>query len=249
MFAYFTLNHVFSLSKWGTLLYSIRVIYWQETSREASQRELSRPLGHQDRSRQIPCSSVSTGCFLFVRYRIDKNQTQCDWKKILYSDGQWEIYISFQVKHLKVVLDFISNLVGIENVKRLMCISSSALNIDYTNSQVNDFLFLFFYVYSLTNKETCFHFRIFTSVWYPFAYLIYFIKKFLVYQQTLLYLECCYCSKFGKYLDSIRSLGSTVPTFSSCSKCVGSASTTYDRTPDCHPVSWLGMVHGWPHIW
>ena len=54
------------------------------------------------------------------------------------------VYISFQVKHLKVVLDFISNLVGIENVKRLMCISSNALNIDYTNSQVNDFLFLFF---------------------------------------------------------------------------------------------------------
>ena len=33
----------------------------------------------------------------------------------------------------------------------------------------------------------------------------------------------------------------TVPTFNSCTKCVGSAGKIHDHTPDCQPVSWVGM--------
>ena len=38
----------------------------------------------------------------------------------------------------------------------------------------------------------------------------------------------------------------TVPTFNSCTKCVGSPGIIHDRTPDYHPVSWAWM-NGWPH--
>ena len=30
----------------------------------------------------------------------------------------------------------------------------------------------------------------------------------------------------------------TVPTFGSCTKCLGGPGIIYNRTPDCHPVSW-----------
>ena len=30
----------------------------------------------------------------------------------------------------------------------------------------------------------------------------------------------------------------TVPTFNSCSKCLGNPGIIHDRTPDCHRVSW-----------
>ena len=31
---------------------------------------------------------------------------------------------------------------------------------------------------------------------------------------------------------------STVPTFDSCTECLGSPCLIHDRTPDCHPVTW-----------
>ena len=41
---------------------------------------------------------------------------------------------------------------------------------------------------------------------------------------------------------------STVPTFNSCTKCVGSPGILHNRTPDWHPVSWV-WIHGWPQNW
>ena len=40
----------------------------------------------------------------------------------------------------------------------------------------------------------------------------------------------------------------TVPTFNSCTKCMGSLGIIHDLMPNCHPVSWSRM-HGWPHKW
>ena len=34
----------------------------------------------------------------------------------------------------------------------------------------------------------------------------------------------------------------TLPTYNSCTRCVGSFSTIHDRSPDCHPVSSAWMT-------
>ena len=41
---------------------------------------------------------------------------------------------------------------------------------------------------------------------------------------------------------------STVPTFNSCTKCVGSPGIIHNRTSDWHPVSWTWMI-GLPQNW
>ena len=40
----------------------------------------------------------------------------------------------------------------------------------------------------------------------------------------------------------------TVPIFNSCTKWVDSPGIIHDRTPDCHPDSWVWM-YGWPRNW
>ena len=36
-----------------------------------------------------------------------------------------------------------------------------------------------------------------------------------------------------------------MPTFNSCTKCVGSPGKIHDHMPDCHPVSWA-WIYEWP---
>ena len=75
--------------------------------------------------------------------------------------------------------------------------------------------------------------------------------------------ESCFPMKITQFLFKYSSKGSliwlirrkfpnhewtTVPTFNSCTKCVGWPGIIHDRTPDFHQVSWVWM-QGWPHNW
>ena len=49
-----------------------------------------------------------------------------------------------------------------------------------------------------------------------------------------------YASTFPEYSTC------TVPTFNSCTKCVGIPGIKNDSMPDCYPVA-LALMYGWPY--
>ena len=59
---------------------------------------------------------------------------------------------------------------------------------------------------------------------------------------------CFFVSVVLQTYKSAFVLSITVPTFNSCTKCVGSPGMINDRTSDCHPGS-LAWMHRWSRNW
>ena len=79
-----------------------------------------------------------------------------------------------------------------------------------------------------------------------FRQMSYWTKKLCMRKENCRYIHKASSSNFvllipWETVNAVVPLSGTVPTFNSCTKCVGSRGLIHDRTPNCQPGSWAWM--------